>query len=144
MTRTRHIIAGAVSNAVKEAFAAEIPENEIYGMLEFPPDEAMGDLAFPCFKLSRTLKKAPPVIAQELCGRIKADMISGAEAAGLTLASVQDDSPFFYPQTTKEVYNWYNTGFRGLQTIRKGISSSLNIVAVRTLQQIGASLGYLT
>ena len=82
MTRTRHIIAGAVSNAVKEAFAAEIPENEIYGMLEFPPDASMGDLAFPCFKLSRTLKKAPPVIAQELCGRIKADMISGAEVAG--------------------------------------------------------------
>lgn len=74
--------------------------------------------------------------------KVLASFLPAIDAAGLTLASVQDDSPFFYPQTTKEVYNWYNTGFRGLQTIRKGISSSLNIVAVRTLQQIGAPLGY--
>ncbi len=74
--------------------------------------------------------------------KVLASFLPAIDAAGLTLASVQDDSPFFYPQTTKEVYNWYNTGFRGLQTVRKGISSSLNIVAVRTLQQIGAPLGY--
>ncbi len=74
--------------------------------------------------------------------KVLASFLPAIDAAGLTLASVQDDSPFFYPQTTKEVYNWYNTGFRGLQTIRKGISSSLNIVAVRTLQQIGAPLGF--
>jgi len=74
--------------------------------------------------------------------KVLAAFLPAIDAAGLTLASVQDDSPFFYPLTTKEVYNWYNTGFRGLQTIRKGISSSLNIVAVRTLQEIGAPLGY--
>jgi len=74
--------------------------------------------------------------------KVLASFLPAIDAAGLTLASVQDDSPFFYPQTTKEVYNWYDTGFRGLQTIRKGISSSLNIVAVRTLQQIGAPLGF--
>ena len=74
--------------------------------------------------------------------KVLASFLPAIDAAGLTLASVQDDSPFFYPQTTKEVYNWYNTGFRGIQTIRKGISSSLNIVAVRTLQQIGAPLGF--
>lgn len=74
--------------------------------------------------------------------KVLASFLPAIDAAGLTLATVQDDSPFFYPQTTKEVYNWYNTGFRGLQTIRKGISSSLNIVAVKTLQQIGAPLGY--
>ncbi|MCR5432177.1 MAG: transglycosylase domain-containing protein [Lachnospiraceae bacterium] len=74
--------------------------------------------------------------------KVLASFLPAIDAAGLTLATVQDDSPFFYPLTTKEVYNWYNTGFRGLQTIRKGISSSLNIVAVRTLQQIGAPLGF--
>ena len=35
-------------------------------MLETPPDRKMGDLAFPCFKLARTLRKAPPAIAAEL------------------------------------------------------------------------------
>ncbi len=31
--------------------------------LETPPDRKMGDLAFPCFKLAKTLRKAPPAIA---------------------------------------------------------------------------------
>ena len=37
-------------------------------MLEYPPDTSMGDLAFPCFKLSRDLRCAPPKIASELAG----------------------------------------------------------------------------
>ena len=82
MTRTRQTVAKAIAEAVKEAFSVEIPDGDICAMLEFPPDASMGDLAFPCFKLSRTLKKAPPVIAGELCGRIRSEALSGAEAAG--------------------------------------------------------------
>ncbi|MBE6623398.1 MAG: arginine--tRNA ligase [Ruminococcaceae bacterium] len=43
-----------------------VPANELSEMLEFPPDKKMGDLALPCFKLSRIMKKAPPMIADEL------------------------------------------------------------------------------
>lgn len=39
---------------------------EIADMLEFPPDKKMGDLALPCFKLSKILRKSPMVIADEL------------------------------------------------------------------------------
>jgi arginyl-tRNA synthetase len=38
--------------------------------LETPPDRNRGDLAFPCFRLSKKLGKAPPVIAQELVAKI--------------------------------------------------------------------------
>lgn len=31
-----------------------------------PPDPDLGDLAFPCFQLARSLKKAPPAIAEEI------------------------------------------------------------------------------
>ncbi|MBO4217102.1 MAG: arginine--tRNA ligase [Clostridia bacterium] len=82
MTKTKLKTAAAISRAVRDAFSAEISADEILPMLEFPPDASMGDLAFPCFKLSRALKKAPPVIASELCGRIGDGMISGAEVAG--------------------------------------------------------------
>ena len=40
--------------------------DEIEGYLEIPPDDNMGDYAFPCFRLAKELKKAPPVIAMEL------------------------------------------------------------------------------
>ena len=74
--------------------------------------------------------------------KVLASFLPALDAGGLTLASVQDDSPFFYPNGGKEVINWYKTGFRGLQSLRKGISNSLNVVAVKTLDQIGAPLGY--
>ena len=43
---------------------------EIEGYIEIPPDSNMGDYAFPCFKLAKELKKAPPVIANELKEKI--------------------------------------------------------------------------
>lgn len=39
--------------------------------LEIPPDQKFGDLAFPCFQLSKKLKKNPAEIAQELSTKIK-------------------------------------------------------------------------
>ncbi len=43
---------------------------QIYGMLEQPPSPEMGDLAFPCFKLSRIFRKPPADIARELANKI--------------------------------------------------------------------------
>ena len=74
--------------------------------------------------------------------KVLASFLPAIDGAGLTLASVQDDIQYFYPGTNKEVINWYSTGFRGLQSIRTGIYNSLNIVAVKTLEQVGAPLGY--
>ncbi len=39
---------------------------EIAALLAYPPDKAMGDLAFPCFKLSKAMRKAPPMIASDI------------------------------------------------------------------------------
>ena len=51
--------------------------------IEIPPDEKMGDLAFPCFPLAKVLHKAPPLIAQELADKMSDDeMIDKAQAAG--------------------------------------------------------------
>lgn len=47
---------------------------EIESMIEIPADSKMGDYAFPCFRLAKALKKAPPIIAQEL-----AEQLAGME-----------------------------------------------------------------
>lgn len=51
--------------------------SEICDMLEYPADRKMGDLALPCFKLSKVLRKAPPMIAQSLCEAVNAIPESG-------------------------------------------------------------------
>ncbi len=45
---------------------AGISADECASYIEIPPKKEMGDFAFPCFKLARVLRKAPPVIANEL------------------------------------------------------------------------------
>ena len=51
--------------------------------VETPPDESMGDLAFPCFPLARVLHKAPPAIAAELAEKLSGDeYIEKAQAQG--------------------------------------------------------------
>jgi len=54
-----------------------------FDYIETPPDEKMGDLAFPCFVLSKTLRKAPNIIAQELAKEIGSDgYIKEVQAVG--------------------------------------------------------------
>ncbi len=40
---------------------------ELRGLLAVPPDPALGDYAFPCFRLAKPLRMAPPKIAEALC-----------------------------------------------------------------------------
>jgi arginyl-tRNA synthetase len=55
----------------------------VRGLIEVPPDQKLGDYAFPCFILSKKLKKAPTQIAGELTLRLKAtDLIEEISAAG--------------------------------------------------------------
>ena len=54
----------------KIAKAAEIDSNEVTSYIEIPPNTDLGDFAFPCFKLAKVMRKAPPAIAAELKEKI--------------------------------------------------------------------------
>ena len=59
---------------------APLTAAEIADMLEYPPDAGMGDLAFPCFKLSKTLRRAPVQIAATIAENLAGGAIGSAEA----------------------------------------------------------------
>lgn len=61
------------------------------------------------------------------------------DAGGKTLASVQDDAPL---TVGKKTYNNYDHSYRGFTNVRTAITHSINIVTVKTLQDIGIDLGY--
>ena len=50
-----------------------LEKDEIMSMIETPADIKMGDYAFPCFKLAKLLRKAPPVIAKSITEAIGDD-----------------------------------------------------------------------
>ncbi len=64
------------------------------------------------------------------------------DIGGMTLASVQDDAPYTYSNATHTPVNNYDKSYRGFTTIREGITYSINIVAVKTLTDIGVDIGY--
>ena len=43
-----------------------LDKDQVLGLIEIPPKLELGDFAFPCFVLAKTLHKAPPMIAGEL------------------------------------------------------------------------------
>ncbi len=50
-----------------------VDANTLEEYIEIPPNEELGDFAFPCFKLAKDLKKAPPIIAAEIKEKLELD-----------------------------------------------------------------------
>ena len=64
----------------KEIIAKKLEEKElglgykeIYDLIEIPPQENMGDFAFPCFTLAKTMRKNPKLIAEEVASSLEID-----------------------------------------------------------------------
>ena len=67
MLEVKKQIAGVIAGVIAEtAPGAGMDADAIAALLEYPPDEKMGDLALPCFKLSKVLRCAPVKIADTL------------------------------------------------------------------------------
>ena len=72
-----------------------ISVEELATYIEIPPNTEMGDFAFPCFKLAKEMRKAPPMIATELKEKLTTDeMISRIEVAGGYLNFFVDKNNF--------------------------------------------------
>ncbi len=59
--------------AEKIATKLDLDLEEIKQYIEIPPNTDLGDYAFPCFRLAKTLKKSPQMIAEELKEEIQLD-----------------------------------------------------------------------
>ena len=94
---------------------------------------------------NRTLNRATSTIRQVgSTYKVLAAFLPALDTGGMTLATPFDDSPFFYRGSTKQVKNWYTKTppYMGLNTIRRGISYSMNIVAVKTMQKVTPQVGF--
>ena len=91
---------------------------------------------------SRTLNRATSTTRQPgSTFKVVAVYAPAIDTGQLTLASVYNDAPFNYDSGTP-VSNWYDGGYRGINTVRTAIIDSMNIIAVKALTQITPQLGY--
>ncbi len=81
MLEIKRMIADAIVARILSVKAdAELDTATVQGMLEYPPDSKMGDLALPCFKLSKLLRNAPVKIAADLAEGLSVPVVAKAEA----------------------------------------------------------------
>ena len=80
LTIKQRIAEKIVENVKKLNADAVLEVADVSAMLEYPPDTNMGDLAFPCFKLSKILRRSPVQIAQALVEGLEGDAVGCAEA----------------------------------------------------------------
>jgi len=59
-----------------------IEKSEVLRLLEIPPRQEMGDYAFPCFQLAKSLRKAPNFIAGELKDKLSIHEIDRIDVMG--------------------------------------------------------------
>ena len=77
----KYLVANLAAQAAQKCFpGSDLTAETVNGMLETPPDPALGDFALPCFKLSRSLHKAPDKISDALAAAICAPELSGIES----------------------------------------------------------------
>ncbi len=76
-------IADLAAEMLHTAFPeAENLPDDLAALLEVPPDPALGDYAFPCFKLSRALRMGPPAIAQKMAAADAHPEVARVECVG--------------------------------------------------------------
>ena len=73
MKNFKKVIAKQISKAT------QINEKELETYIETPKDTKNGDYSFPCFRLAKELKKAPPVIANEIKEKLEQEIEENKE-----------------------------------------------------------------
>lgn len=82
----------------------DLEQNELYKIIEVPTDSKMGDFAFPCFRLAKTMKLPPQSISGELKEKIDVpDYLSEIKATGPYLNFFLNKS-FFAGQVLKKIF----------------------------------------
>lgn len=60
----------------------DLPEEKINALIERPKNPKMGDYAFPCFVLAKTMHKNPAEIAQNIASELSSDDFASIKAVG--------------------------------------------------------------
>ena len=81
MLTLKNKTAALIAEAASANFGAGLLcAEDVLPMLEYPPDKSMGDIALPCFRLSKTLRRSPVQIADTLAGAICCEEFSSVSA----------------------------------------------------------------
>ncbi|CAN7586975.1 arginine--tRNA ligase [Rossellomorea sp. LjRoot5] len=71
-----------LAQELKTQLLSDWSEKDLYDLIEIPKHSHLGDLAFPCFQLAKTMKRAPAQIANEMAATITSPLFTKVVAVG--------------------------------------------------------------
>ena len=81
MITLKNKTASLISEAINDKFGTDaLTAADVAAMLEYPPDKTMGDIALPCFRLSKSLRRSPVQIAETLASAISCEEFASISA----------------------------------------------------------------
>ena len=81
MLKLKRKTAELLKSAIDKNFGEGIlSSDDIFAMLEYPPDKTMGDIALPCFRLSKSLRRSPIQIADTLASAVSSEEFASVTA----------------------------------------------------------------
>lgn len=83
--------------------AGDLSEGEIYDLLALPPNTEMGDFALPCFRLAKTMRRSPVLIAEEIAAAYPKDEIVSGVSAVNGYVNFRIDRAFWAKETLERV-----------------------------------------
>ena len=66
-----HSIASSIKDAIKSGFDMDVELSDLYGIFSPPPNDNLGQIAFPCFSFAKTLRMGPPQISGKIAEELK-------------------------------------------------------------------------
>ncbi len=75
------------------------------------------------------------------CFKVLAAFVPALDASGMSLATTYEDAPFNY-YNGRPVANWWGGSYRGFNSIRDAIRDSMNVLAVKTITDVGPEVAY--
>ena len=64
-------LSSSIQQAIKTSFDLEIENASIYSLFSTPPNDDLGQVAFPCFSFSKALKMGPPQISAKIATELE-------------------------------------------------------------------------
>ena len=81
MQKIKLTVTEKIADKIKADFpTAELTGADVLSMFEYPPDPKMGDIALPCFKLSKSLRRSPMQIADVIAEGLYGEEIEKVES----------------------------------------------------------------
>ena len=80
MLTLKKLISEKIVEKISQFGDTGLDTSAVMDMLEYPPDAGMGDLALPCFKMSKALRRSPVQIAVAIAEGFEAEFVESVAA----------------------------------------------------------------